>query len=312
MNRQIQTIRQELLLDLDEAHIFENHNLAPHTTMKVGGPAALFVCPGSTAELFAVLSAAERRDVPRIVMGNGSNLIFDDEGYDGIAIHIGAGIDRILIDGRTVFVEAGALLSAVSRRACEAGLTGMEFASGIPGSIGGAIYMNAGAYGGEMAGIVHTVSSVAVSGTVKDRRAESLAFGYRTSAFQQNGETIFGVKLLLEEGDPAVIRDTVADYAKRRAEKQPQDVPSCGSFFKRPPGHFAGRLIEDAGLKGLSCGGASVSGLHAGFIVNNGGATAQDIADLMRIVQETVFAGTGVLLEPEVRLLCRDGSVRTY
>jgi len=310
MNYDIDAVKRELLRCLAPQSVAENRTLADYTTMKVGGPAALFVSPAGTSELFDALAVAWHSDLPHIVIGNGSNIIFHDEGYDGIVIRLGAGIDHVLIEGTTVFSEAGALLADVAKKACDAGLAGMEFASGIPGSVGGAVFMNAGAYGGDMAGIVHTVSSLSSGGIAHDRRAPELALGYRTSVFQQNGETIYGVKFVLKEGCRDEIQKTVGDYAARRASKQPQGVPSSGSFFKRPEGHFAGQLIEEARLKGLSCGGARVSDLHAGFIINADAATAQDIVDLMHIVQETVFERSGVLLEPEVRLLNRDGTPR--
>ncbi|HCU08677.1 MAG TPA: hypothetical protein DF480_06930 [Clostridiales bacterium] len=280
--------------------------------MKVGGPAALLVSPGSAGELFGVLEVIEAHKTPYVIVGNGSNLIFDDEGFDGIVVQIGSGLDHVRIEGNIVFVEAGALLTAVARTASQAGLTGMEFACGIPGSVGGAVYMNGGAYGGEMSQIVHSVSSISRAGIMKDRPGKALGFAYRKSIFQENEETILGVKLLLAPGDPAVIQEKIRAYTQKRTTRQPLQFPSSGSFFRRPAGHFAGGLIEEAGLKGLSCGGAQVSALHAGFIINTGEATAADILDLMRIVQETVLSRTGILLEPEVRIVSKDGSFQHF
>jgi UDP-N-acetylmuramate dehydrogenase len=245
-------------------------------------------------------------------MGNGSNLIFDDEGFEGVVIRIGGGLDRVHIEGPMVFAEAGALIWNVARAVSLAGLAGLEFACGIPGSAGGAVYMNAGAYGEEMKEIVCSVSSVGLGGMMKDRPGKELAFTYRSSIFQENRETILGVKLLLRQGDPAAIQEKIRDFTERRTTRQPLQYPSSGSFFRRPPGHFAGKLIQEAGLMGLSCGGAQVSDLHAGFIINRGDASTADILDLMRIVQETVLSRTGVLLEPEVRILGKDGQIKQF
>lgn len=308
MKQKMESIRRELLGYLDPEHIYPDCSMKQYTTMKVGGPAALLVTPGSAAELFGALEVIETCGIPCMIMGNGSNLIFDDEGFDGVVVRIGSGLDHVRIEGNIVFVEAGALLTAVARAASQSGLTGMEFACGIPGSVGGAVYMNGGAYGGEMSQIVHSVSSLSRSGIMKDRSCKELGFSYRNSIFQNNGETILGVKLLLTQGDPGTIQEKIEDYTQRRTTRQPLQFPSSGSFFRRPAGHFAGGLIEEAGLKGLSCGGAQVSELHAGFIINTGKATAADILDLMRIVQETVLSRTGILLEPEVRLVAKDGT----
>jgi len=312
MKQKTESIRQELLRYLDTEHIHSDCCMKQYTTMRVGGPAALLLTPGSAAELFGALEVVEANEIPCVIMGNGSNLIFDDEGFDGVVVQIGRGLDHVRIEGNIVFVEAGALLTTVARAASESGLTGMEFACGIPGSVGGAVYMNGGAYGGEMSQIVHSVSSISRAGIMKDRPGSELGFSYRKSIFQENGETILGVKLLLAQGDPLMIQEKTRDYTQRRTTRQPLQFPSSGSFFRRPAGHFAGGLIEEAGLKGLSCGGARVSELHAGFIINTGEAKATDIVDLMRIIQETVLFRTGVLLEPEVRIVSKDGSSQHF
>lgn len=294
---------KELLLYVDENNIKENCLMKQYTTFKVGGPASICVFPNTTAELLCTLDVLVKHQIDYIVMGNGSNLLFSDEGYKGAVLKIGNGIDRIRVEGNIIFAEAGALLSNVAKAAAAAGLSGMEFASGIPGSLGGAIYMNAGAYGGDMSGIVHSVSSINKIGMMKDRACQELEFAYRSSIFQKNEETILGVKLRLTPADATDIAIKTREYNQQRALKQPLGQPSAGSFFRRPEGHFAGRLIEEAGLKGLSCGGAQISDLHAGFIVNKGNATAANIKDLMCIVQETVYAKTGVLLEAEVKII---------
>ena len=202
-----------------------------------------------------------------------------------------------------IFAEPGVKLSQLAKIAAEHSLTGLEFACGIPGSLGGAVYMNAGAYGGEMKDVIIGTSALKRNGRMCDRRDEKLIFGYRSSVFQESNEILIGVKLLLKPGDSEQIRRTMSDLNAKRNQKQPVSLPSAGSFFKRPAGHFAGQLIEEAGLKGLQVGGARVSPMHAGFIVNEGGATAQDILDLMKIVQETVLETSGVALEPEVRII---------
>jgi len=302
-------VKKELLEYISPKSVEENCLMKNHTTFKVGGPAALCVFPNSTAELFATLEVLDKRKVSYVIMGNGSNILFAEEGYNGVVIKIGTGLDHVRIEGNIIFAEAGAIISNVAKAAAEARLTGMEFACGIPGSLGGSVYMNGGAYGWEMKDIVHSVSSIAKNGMMKDRASKDLGFSYRHSVFQENKETILGIKLKLVQGDPTDINTKIRDYTQQRTTKQPLNQPSAGSFFKRPQGNFAGKLIQDAGLKGLSCGGAMVSALHAGFIVNTGNATANDIMDLMRIIQETVLVKTGVLLEPEVRIIGINGDI---
>ncbi len=295
--------KEELLKFIDAEHIEANCLMKYHTTFKVGGPAALCVFPQNMAELFSALEVLEKSKAPYCIMGNGSNVLFADEGYEGVVIKIGSGLDRVHIEGSVIFAEAGALIAKVSKAAGEAGLTGMEFAGGIPGSLGGAVFMNAGAYGREMKDIVHSVSSIAQKEMMKDRPCKDLGFAYRKSIFQENGEVILGIKINLTQGNPTEIDEKTKDYTQRRTAKQPMWQPSAGSFFKRPEGNFAGKLIEEAGLKGLSCGGAQVSPMHAGFIVNADNATAKDVIDLMRIIQESVLSYSGILLEPEVRMI---------
>ena len=289
--------------DIDPARLIENAPMSKYTTFRAGGAAALLINPESMAELFSAVTILKLAKVPYMIMGNGSNLLFKDEGFDGVVIRIGEGLDRVLVEQNVIFAEPGVKLSQLAKIALEHSLTGLEFASGIPGSLGGAVFMNAGAYGGEMKDVVLSTSSLRRNGMMRDRNRDNLGFGYRTSAFQESDEIIIGVKLLLKQGDPRLIQETMQELMAKRNEKQPVNLPSAGSFFKRPEGHFAGKLIEDAGLKGLKVGGARVSPLHAGFVVNEGGATAQDILDLMKIVQETVKEQSGVTLEPEVRII---------
>ncbi|MBQ8589793.1 MAG: UDP-N-acetylmuramate dehydrogenase [Firmicutes bacterium] len=294
---------KRLLGDIERDRVIENAPMSKYTTFRAGGNAALLINPGSMAELFSAVTILKMAKVPYMVMGNGSNLLFKDEGYDGVVVRVGEGLDHVLVEQNVIFAEPGVKLGQLAKIALEHSLTGLEFASGIPGSLGGAVFMNAGAYGGEMKDVVLSTSSLRRNGMMRDRNRDNLGFGYRTSAFQGSDEIIIGVKILLKPGHPYLIQETMQDLLKKRNEKQPVNMPSAGSFFKRPEGHFAGKLIEDAGLKGLQVGGARVSPLHAGFVVNEGGATAQDILDLMKVVQETVKDKFGVTLEPEVRII---------
>ena len=298
-----QEIYDQLKLMMDEDRLRLDCPMKEYTSFRAGGNAALLVEPESMAGVFSAVELFQKEKTPYLVMGNGTNLLFRDEGYEGAVIRIGAGIDRIRAEGNVIFAEAGILLSTAARTAMENSLSGLEFASGIPGSLGGAVFMNAGAYGGEMKDVVLSVMSILPNGMARDRRAEDLDFGYRHSVFQGGGEIILGVKLGLKPELPDRIREKMKELSAKRNEKQPVHLPSAGSFFKRPEGHFAGRLIEDCGLKGLSVGGARVSPMHAGFIVNEGDATATDIINLMRVVQETVYDKTGVRLVPEVRIV---------
>ena len=296
-------IRKLLQQYTDEDRILEHEPMDLHTSFRCGGAADLFVVPGSLGELMNVLDALRREGITHLVLGNGSNVLFTDGGYRGVVVRIAEGLDRVRIEGQTVFAEPGVSLAKLSKLAAAEGLSGLEFACGIPGSLGGAVFMNAGAYGSEMKDVLLSVASIDRSGYMHDRKKDDCALGYRKSIFMENGETILGVKLLLKPGLRSEIEETMREYNRKRNSNQPVHLPSAGSFFKRPEGHFAGRLIEDAGLKGLQIGGAQVSPQHAGFLVNLGNATASDVIDLMRVVQETVFDRFGVMLEPEVRII---------
>lgn len=299
----LRELYQNLLLTIEKDHMRLDCPMKEYTSFRAGGNAGLLIEPGSMAELFSAAEACRKEKIPMLVMGNGSNLLFRDEGYDGVVLCIGQGLSQIRAEGNVILAEAGALLSAVAKEAAKHSLTGLEFASGIPGSLGGAVFMNAGAYGGEMKDVLLSTMALSQTGIMKDRKTADMELGYRSSVFQKTGEIIIGVKLLLAQGNADEIQEKMRELTARRNEKQPVSLPSAGSFFKRPEGHFAGRLIEDCGLKGLSLGGARVSPLHAGFIVNEGNATAKDILELMRVVQETVYDKTGVRLEPEVRIV---------
>lgn len=299
----IEEIKRELLLYIDEDRVFEYEPMDIHTSFRCGGSADLYVVPGNLAELFSVRELLLKEKLPHIIMGNGSNLLFLDGGYRGVVVKLGEGIDRVRFEGNMVFAEPGVGLAALSRQAMKEGRSGLEFACGIPGSLGGAVYMNAGAYGGSISDLVISVASLDSYGIMRDRRDADCEFGYRQSIFTKNGEMIVGVKLQLGEDLPSRIEERMRELTEKRNAKQPVNMPSAGSFFKRPEGDFAGRLIEEAGLKGLRVGGAMVSPLHAGFIVNTGGATARDVVDLMTIVRETVAERSGIVLEPEVQIV---------
>ena len=293
---------EELYRHFDRARIFEHEPMSSHTTFRVGGPADVLFRPASPKEVTQALEIAARCGTPCQVIGNGSNLLVRDGGIRGLVIEIGEGMSAIRVEGTRIEAQAGARLAALSRAAMEASLTGLEFASGIPGTVGGAVAMNAGAYNGEMSQVL-VDAQVYADGRILTLSREELALGYRTSRVLEEGMVVLSARFELKEGDQAAIRDTMNDLNRRRREKQPLSYPSAGSTFKRPLGHYAGALIEQAHLKGCTVGGAQVSELHAGFIINAGGATARDILDLIKLVQDRVYALSGVRLEPEVRIL---------
>lgn len=279
-----------------------NEPMNRHTSFKAGGNAAWYALPETAEELAALTAACKKTGTPWYVVGNGSNLLVSDSGFDGLVIGTGR-FDRLETDGETVTAGAGVLLSKVAAAALKAGLTGLEFAAGIPGSTGGAAVMNAGAYGSEMKNVLRSVTVLKGPGEVECIPADRLELGYRTSAIAGNGWIVLEAEFSLKEGDPAKIRAQMDDLAARRREKQPLEYPSAGSTFKRPEGYFAGKLIEDAGLKGFSVGGASVSEKHAGFVINRNNASASDIYRLCKEVKKKVQETFGVSLELEVKLL---------
>ena len=299
-----ETIITALKDKIDDRFIMENVPMSQHTSFKAGGAARLMVVPQTAEELKAVLRVLSDEVCPHMVLGNGSNILVKDSGYDGVIVKIGSAFDYVKQEGNSLVVGAGTLMSVVARTAISASLAGFEFASGIPGSIGGAIFMNAGAYDGEMKDITQRVRLISKDGK-RDfyMTGEELQMGYRHTVLHETGDIVVEVELKLEAGDKDEIKARVADLAERRNSKQPVNFPSAGSFFKRPTGYFAGKLIQDAGLKGLTVGGAQVSELHSGFIINKGGATATDILQLMEIVQASVFEKFGVMLETEVRII---------
>lgn len=283
------------------ARVLENEPLARHTTFRVGGPADVLFLPESAQELQRAMELAREAGEDCLVIGNGSNLLVRDGGVRGLVIKLAGPMSGVSVEGTAIRAQAGASLSQVSRAALQASLTGLEFASGIPGSLGGALAMNAGAYGGELSQVVRE-AMVLMDGRVQTLSREELAMGYRTTRVLREGGIVLSAVLDLKEGDASQIAETMDDLNRRRREKQPLSFPSAGSTFKRPEGYFAGALIEQAGLKGYAIGGAQVSEKHAGFLINRGGATASDLLRLIEYVQERVYAQSGVRLETEVRI----------
>lgn len=277
--------------------------MTKHTSFHIGGPAELMAQPQSEAELQSLLLKAAEAAVPVTLVGNGSNLLVRDKGIRGLVIKLGSMLRDIKVSGNVLTFGSGVSLAQASKKAAELGLSGMEFAVGIPGSIGGAVYMNAGAYDGEMSKVVKSVRVMNAAGEVSELSAGELDFGYRHSALQGSGKIVTSVTVELPAGDKQAIAEKMADFSNRRITKQPLELPSAGSMFKRPPGYFAGTLIDQTGLKGYTVGGAQVSTKHAGFVVNIGGATAADVLQLISDVQAKVFAAHGVHLEPEVLVL---------
>lgn len=274
-----------------------------HTTFRVGGPAECFITVDSRKQLAKALSYLLLTGWDFFIVGNGSNLLVGDRGYRGVVIRLGAEFSGIEVSGEKMTVGAGALLGSAAKAALEAGLTGFEFAAGIPGTLGGAVRMNAGAYGGEMKQVVEYVEVMGMDGEILYLDNETMEFGYRTSAIKNRPYVVLGAQLKLKAGEKEKIAEIMRDLAQKRREKQPLEFPSAGSTFKRPEGYFAGKLIQDAGLSGKSVGGAQISEKHCGFVINRGDATAADVSQLIRETQQTVQDKFGVTLEPEVIFL---------
>ncbi|MGN0975981.1 MAG: UDP-N-acetylmuramate dehydrogenase [Gemmiger sp.] len=277
--------------------------LSRHTTFRIGGRAAVFCEPETVPQLVGTLELCRRYDVPYYLLGNGSNTLFADEGYNGAVVSVGRPLGRITVSENTVFAGAGASLAAVCKAALGASLAGLEFAYGIPGYLGGAVYMNAGAYGGEMKDVVKNVTFLDSGLHLRTLTSSELEFGYRTSIFERQHWCILEAELCLTPGDSAQIHAQMEELMARRKEKQPLDYPSAGSTFKRPQGAFAGKLIQDCGLAGFRVGGAAVSTKHCGFVVNLGGATCADVVELTEQVKQIVQQRTGYTLEREIRVV---------
>ncbi len=280
-----------------------SESLSAHTSFRIGGPAAVFAMPSSSGQLAKCLRLCREAGARHYLLCKGSNILFEDAGFDGVVIAVGAGMDSIRVEGTRIVAGAGAALAHVCQAARDAGLAGLEFAYGIPGGVGGAVYMNAGAYGGEMKDVVARVHCLDEEGNPHWLVPEQLSFGYRTSCFEHNGWAVDEVEFALRVGVQAEIACAMEDYLTRRKTKQPLDKPSAGSAFKRPQGSFASALIDQCGLKGYRVGGAAISEKHAGFIVNLGGATCADVLTVANDVSRIVREKTGFVLEKEIRVV---------
>ena len=298
-----QEFQEQLRQIITHGAFFENEPMSRHTTFGIGGPADIFVDAASADEILKTCQLARSREVPFFIVGNGSNLLVSDEGIRGVVIHLGKAFSDVERDGDIIKAQAGATLGKIARTALDASLTGFEFAAGIPGSFGGAVSMNAGAYGGEMKDILLDVDLLTPQGEIITLKTEDMDLSYRHSIVFEKDYIVLGARIRLQPGDGQVIREKMDQLAQARREKQPLEYPSAGSTFKRPPGYFAGKLIQDAGLKGYTVGGAMVSEKHAGFVVNHGGATAEEVRFLIRQVQKRIQNQFGVHMEPEVRFL---------
>ena len=303
MEKNRQQFEQEIEKLLSQDQIKREEPLSRHTTFRVGGPAEYLITP-EISQIPDVVALCRQYAIPLTVIGNGSNLLVSDAGLRGVVLELGKTASGIrILDGEDLAVQAGTLLSETANFAAKNGLSGMEFAAGIPGSLGGAVVMNAGAYGGEMKDILSGVRVLTTAGEIKVRPADELDLSYRHSRMMDEGDIVLDARLNLTQGSEVVIRARMDELRKKRLEKQPLEYPSAGSTFKRPEGYFAGKLIEDAGLRGFRVGDAQVSEKHCGFVINRGEATAAQILELMQQVQERVKETSGVDLEPEVRLL---------
>ncbi len=295
-------ISEELRAIAGSENVFENEPMHKHTTFRIGGNADYFVTPDTQEKISALLGFAKDNNIPFYVTGNGSNLLVRDGGFRGIIINIYKNFSDISVEDNIIKAKAGALLSSVAKTALSHSLTGMECLSGIPGTIGGAVCMNAGAYGGEMKDIV-VETTVINNGRIEIISNAESDFGYRTSRIMRDNMIVLETALKLEKGDKSAIEGRMKELMDMRNSKQPVELPSAGSTFKRPEGYFAGKLIDDSGLRGYSVGNAQISPKHCGFVVNNGGATADDVITLMHNVTDIVYEKFGVRLEPEVRII---------
>ena len=301
--KEFKKLVEKLNHECPELEIMENEPMSRHVTFRVGGPVSVMAVPTTISQAVAAVRAAREEGINPFFLGNGSNLLVPDEGLDGFVIKTVNGLNDISVDGNIITAESGVLLSRLAVVARDHGLSGLEFAHGIPGSLGGAVTMNAGAYDGEMAQVVRSVTYLTADGEMVT--TDQFDFSYRHSAFSDGTHMILKAVMELRAGDVQAIRARMEDLMERRKSKQPLEWPSAGSTFKRPAGYFAAALIDQCGLKGLSVGGAQVSEKHAGFVINKGGATCADILELMDQVRSRVFEATGVTLEPEVKLLGR-------
>ena len=295
-----EAVYEYIRANVPEEDILTEEPMSRHTTFRIGGEAACFIRISSEEQLRKLIPYFENVGIEYFVLGKGSNLLVGDKGYPGVILQISDACQQIEAEGNRLQVQAGAALSKVALFAMERGLEGLEFASGIPGTVGGGVVMNAGAYGGEMKQVVESVRVLSSEGEILTLDNDTMEFGYRTSIIRNRNFTVLSVTFRLREGNREEIRARIEDFQKRRMEKQPLNYPSAGSTFKRPEGYFAGKLIMDAGLRGFQIGDARVSDKHCGFVVNVGKATARDVTDVIEEVQEKVRERFGVSLEREV------------
>ncbi|MCI7627028.1 MAG: UDP-N-acetylmuramate dehydrogenase [Blautia glucerasea] len=298
-----QRLIEELTELLGNDRVLTNEPMSRHTTFRIGGPADLFLLPNTVEEIKKIREICIQEQESYFILGNGSNLLVSDSGFRGVIIQTYRNLAQIQVEEDCIRAQAGALLSGIAQAAKAASLTGFEFAAGIPGTLGGAVVMNAGAYGGEMKDVLKEATVLDSEGQIRRISAGKLAMGYRTSVIKEAGYMVLEAVISLKKGDPDQIRETMKDLTQRRISKQPLEYPSAGSTFKRPEGYFAGKLIMDSGLRGYTHGGAQVSEKHCGFVINTGGATARDVCELMEHVQKTVYEKYNVKLEPEVKFL---------
>ncbi|MDR1774076.1 MAG: UDP-N-acetylmuramate dehydrogenase [Clostridioides sp.] len=296
-------IFNELVKKLDKKDIKIDEPMKKHISFKVGGPADILVRPRNEEQIRYIMNLIKEEKIPFLIIGNGSNLIIRDGGIRGIVIELSDNFSEINIENNIVEVQSGALLSIIGHKILESSLKGFEFATGIPGTIGGAVSMNAGAYGGEISEIVKSVRVMDLQGNINEYSNEEMDFGYRRSIITNNPYIVLSCKIELENGDYDEIKKNINELADKRKTKQPLNFPSAGSTFKRPEGHFAGQLIDESGLRGFTHKGAQVSEKHCGFVINKGNATANDLLELISIIKERVYSNTGVMLEEEVKIL---------
>ena len=288
---------------LGKDRVLVDEPMKRHTTFRIGGPADFFLLPSTVDEVRGILEICHEEELPYFILGNGSNLLVSDKGYRGVIIQLYRNFSNISVEGNEICASSGALLSQIAAAARNASLTGFEFAGGIPGTLGGAVFMNAGAYGGELKDVLKEAVVMTEQGEILTLPVEKLEMGYRTSRIKKAGYLVLEARLVLEQGDMDKIRDITKDLTEKRVSKQPLEYPSAGSTFKRPEGYFAGKLIMDAGLRGYQVGDAQVSEKHCGFVINKGNATAADVLTLIENVREKVQEQFGVTLEPEVKFL---------
>lgn len=298
-----QEFYEKLSKIVEKEQILIEEPMKKHTTFRIGGPAEYLILPQTAEEIADVVKLCRQEEIPWYIVGNGSNLLVADEGVRGVVIQLLRNFNQIQVEGCQIRMQAGAQNAAVAKRALDASLTGFEFAAGIPGTIGGAVVMNAGAYGGEMKDILKEVTVLDQNGMIRTIPAEELELGYRTSIIARKGYVVLEAVIVLKTGDPKEIKVAMDDLKEKRVTKQPLEYPSAGSTFKRPEGYFAGKLIMDAGLRGFSVGGAQISEKHCGFVINKGNATAKDVTELMDETKKIVMEKFGVALEPEVKRL---------